>query len=172
MIVASTTGFAIARGTSIGNKDYEFYLTIAALPITILFLVLAAMFTRREKRVVMWGVVGILFAALAYFVFKLIRMWQPIYEQNYKPARRSLTTFGETPRAYIGVFANPACPAVITIMLIILTIGNAIACILNFDKGLKPHITKRKVSDEEDKDGMTEMSNHVSQPMPSRMTID
>ena len=60
----------------------------------------------------------------------------------------------------------------ITIMLICLTIANAITCILNFDKGLKPHITKRKMSDDEDKDGMTEMSTHVSQPMPSRMTID
>jgi hypothetical protein len=42
----------------------------------------------------MWGVVVVFFAALAYFVFKLVRMWQKDYEQNYKPARRSLTTFG------------------------------------------------------------------------------
>jgi len=61
---------------------------------------------------------------------------------------------------------------VITILLIILTIINAIACIMNFDKGLKPHITKRKVTDEEDKISMTEMSTRMSQPMPSRMTID
>jgi len=62
--------------------------------------------------------------------------------------------------------------AVITILLIVFTIGNAIACIMNFDKGLKPHITKRKMPDEEDKHSMTDMSNPVSQPVPSRMTID
>jgi len=42
----------------------------------------------------MWGVVFILFAALAYFIFKLVRMWTKTYEETYKPARRSLTTFG------------------------------------------------------------------------------
>lgn len=40
-------------------------------------------------------VVGVLFAALAYFIFKLVRMYQSPYDANYKPARRSLTTFGK-----------------------------------------------------------------------------
>lgn len=64
--------------------------------------------------------------------------------------------------------------AVITILLIILTICNAIACMMNFDKGLKPHITKRKVNDDDDKNSMTlEMTHpHAAQPVPSRMTID
>lgn len=60
--------------------------------------------------------------------------------------------------------------AVITIILIILTIANAIVCMINFDKGLKPHITKRKMVDEEEKNSI-EMS-HAAHPMPSRMTID
>lgn len=154
VIVASTTGYK-TRDFINSDKDYEFYVTIAALPITIAFLTLAAWCTRREKKVAMWVVVGVFFSALAYFIFKLVRMYQPRFEQSYKPARRSLTTF-----------------ALITILLIILTIGNAITCILNFDKGLKPHITKRKMVDEEDKHSMTEMTNHVSQPAPSRMTID
>ena len=94
VIVASTTGFATSPSDTVGGKDYEFYVTIAVLPITILFLLLAAWCTRREKRISMWCVVGIFLAALAYFIFKLVRMWQPAYEQNYKPARRSLTTFG------------------------------------------------------------------------------
>ena len=86
------------RNTKVGNRDYEFYVTIAALPITIAFLVMAAWCTRREKRAIMWGVVGVFFAGLAYFVFKLVRMWTPGYENYYKPARRSLTTFGESVR--------------------------------------------------------------------------
>lgn len=97
VIVASTTGFAAKRDDTVGGKDYEFYVTIAFLPITILFLLLAAWCTRREKRVSMWCVVGVFFAALAYFIFKLVRMWQPKHEEDYKPARRSLTTFGAPP---------------------------------------------------------------------------
>ncbi|KAH0606658.1 uncharacterized protein H6S33_003492 [Morchella sextelata] len=154
VIVASTTSYVTKqiKGT---NKDYEFYVTIVVLPLTIAFLILAAWCTRREKKLAMGGVVVIFFAALAYFIFKLVRMYQSPYDDSYKPARRSLTTF-----------------AVITIILIILTIANAIACMINFDKGLKPHITRRKMSDEEEKHSMTEMSNHATHTMPSRMTID
>lgn len=75
--------------------------------------------------------------------------------QTYIPVRKSLTTF-----------------AVITVILIILTIGLAISCMLNFNKGLKPHIVNRKVESEEEKGYMTEMPNLAHGPMPSRMTID
>ncbi|KAL0633590.1 hypothetical protein Q9L58_007480 [Maublancomyces gigas] len=154
VIVASTPGY-VTQSVAGTGRDYEFYLTIAVLPLTIAFLVLAAWCTRGEKKIAMGFVVGILFAALAYFIFKLIRMYQFPYDASYKPARRSLTTF-----------------AVITIILIILTIANAIACMVNFNKGLKPHITRRKPADEEEKHSMTEMSNHAAHPMPSRMVID
>ncbi|CUS12058.1 unnamed protein product [Tuber aestivum] len=157
VIVASTTGYLEIGGSTFGNtnKDYEFFLTIAVLPLTIAFLVLAAWCTRREKKIPMVFIIIIFFAALAYFVFKLVRMYHGRFVESYKPARRSLTTF-----------------AVITLILIILTIANAIACVMNFNKGLKPHITRRKMTDEEEKHSMTEMTNHAAQPMPSRMTID
>jgi hypothetical protein len=175
VIVASTTGFAKDQNALIRGKDYEFYVTIAALPVTIAFLATAAWCTRRELKVAMSGVVLIFHAALAYFIFKLVRMWQPNYEQTYKPARRSLTTFGMCICSCMAEMMNLELTrgvAVITILLILMTIGNAIACIMNFDKGLKPHITKKKIADEEDKNSMTEMSNHATQPVPSRMTID
>lgn len=70
------------------------------------------------------------FCALAYFIFKLFRIYEkPHYYELYKPARKPLTTF-----------------AVITIILIICTIVNAILCTLNFGRGLKPHIVARKVN--------------------------
>jgi len=155
VIVASTKGF---QTTTVGNtnKDYEFFLTIAVLPLTVLFLLLAAWCTRREIKWAMCCVVVIFFGAMAYFLFKLVRMYQPNYEQSYIPARKPLTTF-----------------AVITLLLIIATIINAITCIMNFDKGLKPHInSKGKYSDDDDKHSMNELSNHAAQPVPSRMTID
>lgn len=87
------------------GKDYEFYLTIAVLPLTIAFLILAAWSTRREKKLAMGAVVIIFFAALAYFLFKLVRMYQPAYQQSYITARRSLTTFGKSgPKAVWVVF--------------------------------------------------------------------
>ena len=83
----------------------------------------------------------------------------------YLPARKSLTTF-----------------AVITVMLIILTIINACVCTHNFNKGLKPHIARRKVDNRdnfgqnyqgnEQGNGQHEMPDYKHGPVPSRMLID
>ena len=83
-------------------------------------------------------------------------MYQPSHLKPYLPARKELTTF-----------------AVITILLIVATILNAILCTNNFNRGLKPHITTRKLEDADEKAGMTEMSGNVSMGgAAGRMTID
>lgn len=75
--------------------------------------------------------------------------------KGYRPVRNSLTTF-----------------AVITIILILLTIVNACICTANFGQGLKDVIAGRKLDVEEPKNSL-EMPNlaHGSVPQ-SRMTID
>lgn len=81
------------------------------------------------------------FAGLAYFLFKLVRMYDssPAREEDYRPARKSLTTF-----------------AVITVILLIVTITYACLCMYNFGKGLKTlvasgrkHIGRRRAGSEE-----------------------
>ncbi|KAI9682227.1 MAG: hypothetical protein M1817_000281 [Caeruleum heppii] len=136
--------------------DPEFGLTIAAIPVTILILILAAVWTRRENIVGMIIIIALYFAALAYFLFKLIRIYQPDFQPPYRAARRSLTTFG-----------------VITVILIVVTIVNAVVCTMNFGQGLKPHIARRKMTDAED-EKIIEMPNQSNAhgPVPSRMTID
>jgi hypothetical protein len=139
-----------------GLADAEFGLTIAAIPITILILFMAAFWTRRENKFGMIVTIFLFFCGLAYFIFKLARMYQPSHELNYLPVRKSLTSF-----------------AVITIILIVLTIINACVCTANFGKGLKPHIMKRKIGAEEEKvDNMTELPDLKHAPVSSRMTID
>lgn len=96
------------------------------------------------------------FCGLAYFVFKLVRMYQFPYSEEYKPVRKNLTSF-----------------AVITLILIVLTIVNAIMCSINFNKGLKQHVSKRKILSEEDKVDQIDLSESHHGPGPSnRMTID
>lgn len=137
------------------SNDIEFQLTIVVIPLTIIFLLTAAWATRREITWLMTIVVIVFHGSMAYFLFKLVRMYSDESRQaQYLPARRSLTSF-----------------AVITLLLITITIINAITCMLNFNKGLKPHITKRKFANEEEKHGMTEL-NVSAHPVPSRMTID
>lgn len=82
---------------------------------------------------------------------------------DYLPARHSLTTF-----------------AVITVLLLIVTIAVSFICMRNFGKGLKPHIQRRKVQSPEDnyKTYTPYAGNDFAQqphpmgPVSSRMTID
>ncbi|KAL2007851.1 hypothetical protein VTN00DRAFT_7833 [Thermoascus crustaceus] len=136
-----------------GKTDVEFALTLAAIPVTIIILLFAAYFTRRENTFGMIIIILLYFGALAYFLFKLVRMYQPEKYREYLPARRSLTFF-----------------AIITLVLIIMTIVNACMCTHNFHKGLRPHICKKRVDPEEK---TTELSSNMpGGPMPTRMMID
>ncbi|KAI9043067.1 uncharacterized protein KD926_004570 [Aspergillus affinis] len=136
------------------RADIEFGLTLAAVPVTILILVCAAVFVRRESTFGMIVIILLYFAAMAYFLFKLVRMYAPGTYLMYLPARRSLTFF-----------------AVITLVLIVMTIVNASMCMHNFHKGLKPHINKKKERKEAEK-STTELSSNITGQVPNRMMID
>ncbi|PGH14219.1 hypothetical protein AJ79_03192 [Helicocarpus griseus UAMH5409] len=139
------------------KKATEYILTIIAIPVTILILLGAAWSTRRENILGMIITILLYHGGLAYFLFKLVRMYTPPRMHSYKAARTSLTFF-----------------TVVTIVLIIMTIINACICTHNFNKGLKPHIATRKViSDDEKANNTTELSSNMHQgPLPTRMTID
>ncbi|PHH82436.1 hypothetical protein CDD82_6013 [Ophiocordyceps australis] len=148
-------GFIIQFVVIVAQKsDPEFALTIATIPITIIILLLAAYFTRRESK---WGMIAVIvlyFGGLTYFIFKLVRIYDPKTRDEYMAVRKSLTAF-----------------AVITILLIILTIVNAIICMRNFNNGLKMHLQSPRR--EEEKPDMHSISLHDVKPqLPSRMTID
>ena len=136
------------------TSDPEFALTIATIPITIVILLAAAFFTRRENKPGMICIIILYLGGLSYFVFKLVRIYQPSHASSYLAVRKSLTAF-----------------AVITILLIILTIVNAIVCMRNFGNGLKAHLlAPRRV---EEKPDVTSINLHDVKPqLPSRMTID
>jgi hypothetical protein len=138
-----------------GLSKPEMALHIVAIPVTIAILLCAAFFTQRENRVGVCLVILLYFGGLAYFFFKLVRIYQPGYSQNYDAVRRSLTAF-----------------AVLTILLIILTIINAFICMSNFGAGLKSHLLRPKgVDPEKEDDNSYQLSDHKPS-LPTRMTID
>ncbi|KAJ2987190.1 hypothetical protein NUW58_g4642 [Xylaria curta] len=149
-------GFTIQFLVVVGGRSVvEFGLTAAAIPVTIAILLCAAWSTRREWKTGMW-LVGILYVGgLTYFIYKLARIYDPNQAKAYMPVRKSLTAF-----------------AVLTIVLIILTIINALVCLFNFGHGLKQHLLKPS-QQEIDKDQASYSMHDVKQPQqPSRMTID
>ncbi|GKT64468.1 hypothetical protein ColTof4_06860 [Colletotrichum tofieldiae] len=137
------------------KTDTEFGLTIAAVPITIAILLLAAWFTRIENKVGMGTVIVLYLGGLTYFLYKLVRIYQPHTEQQYRAVRKSLTAF-----------------AVITILLIICTIINCIICMRNFGAGLKNHLRKPSRDIEKNPDLNSINLQDVKPQIASRMTID
>jgi hypothetical protein len=149
-------GFTVQFIVIVVDKvDPEFGFTIAAIPITIIILLAAAYFTRKEHRVGQVVVILIYHVALAYFIFKLVRIYQPSHREFYRAIRRSMTAF-----------------AVVTIVLILLTITNAIICMRNFGAGLKAHLVSPNRLDLEKQDAHSVSLHDVKPQMPSRMTID
>ncbi|KAJ5084818.1 hypothetical protein NUU61_009397 [Penicillium alfredii] len=144
-----TVQFLVVFSTKL---DAEFALTVAAVPVTILILACAALFVRREFLLGMIAIILLFFAAMAYFCFKLFRIYAPATRPDYLPAQTSMTFF-----------------AIITLILIVITIINACMCMHNFNRGLKPHINKKKTPEEEK---TTELSSNIGSQVPSRMMID
>ncbi|KAF2868724.1 hypothetical protein BDV95DRAFT_121592 [Massariosphaeria phaeospora] len=142
----------------VDNTDkVEVGLTSAALIITFILLFCAAWWVRAESFAGMIVIIIVYFIALAYFLFKLVRMYAADAARllDYKPARKSLTSF-----------------AVLTILLLLVTIVVACMCTHNFNKGLKPHVNNKTLGSNESKQYNTEMPS-LSGPAPSnRMEID
>jgi len=144
-----TVQFVVVVG---GYGRAEYYLTIAAMPITILILLGAAWSTRHENKIGTLAIIVLFFGGLAYFIFKLFRIYQRA--QQYMPVRKSLTAF-----------------AVLAILLLLCTIANAFYCMNNYGCGLKTHLLRKTTVQEKSDDGSVDM-HHLKPTAPSRMTID
>lgn len=144
-----TVQFVVVVG---GYGKVEYYLTIAAIPITVLILLAAAYLVRHENKLGTLGIITLYFGGLAYFIFKLFRIYQ--HAQQYMPVRKSLTAF-----------------AVLAILLIICTIVNAFYCMNNYGAGLKAHLLRKNSVQEKSEDGSVDM-HHLKPTAPTRMTID
>ncbi|KAH6692599.1 hypothetical protein F5X68DRAFT_273813 [Plectosphaerella plurivora] len=148
-------GFTVQFLVIVGDIEVvEYALTAAAIPVTIGILMSAAYFTRREIKPGVIVVIILYIGGLSYFVFKLVRIYQPYYSTFYIAVRKSLTAF-----------------TVVTILLIVLTIINAIVCMRNFGNGLKEHLNKKKTV-EKNTDLNSVSLQDVKPQMASRMTID
>lgn len=108
--------------------DPEFGLTVAVIPITILGLLFTSWALRNEK---MWGMsvtLAYFVCAMAYFLFKLTRMYTGPKSSFYGNAKRPLAVF-----------------AILTLALLVMSIVNAGICMRNFNCGLKNYVRQRRV---------------------------
>lgn len=109
------------------HHDVEFALTITVIPITIIVLWLAAYSARKESLVGMIIMIIIYLAGMAYFIFKLVRIYEPSQAYKYLSVRKTLTVF-----------------AVLTIIFLVATIIAGTICTINFGKGLRKIVEDTK----------------------------
>lgn len=137
------------------DKSWEYYVTYAALPLSIVLLIEGHLAARHENRWMMATFMSGCVGALVYFVYKLVKVMLYRTTAQFFLIWRTLTIF-----------------SVIAIILLLATFVMAFVVISNFGRGLKAQMDKNK-------SGPTAHSRwgsqHVNRSMsvnPNRMSID
>ncbi|KAI0307566.1 hypothetical protein B0F90DRAFT_1944658 [Multifurca ochricompacta] len=132
------------------RHSWEFYITCAALPLSIILLVEGHLAARYENKWMMASFLSGCVGAMIYFSYKFIKVVVKKDTPEFAPVWESLTTF-----------------AVIAIILLLITFIYAWMVMRNFGRGLKDQISRNQASSG---------TNHRAYPSlsvrPNRMSID
>ncbi|TCD70065.1 hypothetical protein EIP91_005046 [Steccherinum ochraceum] len=137
----------------LNHGDAEYYLTCAALPISILVLVEGHLAARYESKWMMLTFMGGCAAAMVYFTYKLVKVLRFRLDETY-----------------ILVWKTMTCFSVLAILLLIATVVFTFLVMRNFGRGLKTQMQKNKTGLQRGKS-----QYHHTGPMathPNRMSID
>jgi len=152
-------GFSVQfLGLVLNHSDFEFGLTIAALPLSMLLLLEGHLAARYESKWMMWSFLMGLVAGFAYFSYKLATTLIRRHEPAFKPVVKSLSIFTG-----------------ISMVLLVTTFVYAVFVMMNFDRGLKVQLEKSKQNKKHrrttthipDGNGGQSISTH-----PHRMSIE
>ncbi|RDW72951.1 hypothetical protein BP6252_06858 [Coleophoma cylindrospora] len=140
-------GFLVQNAVVVaGSTATENWPVVVTVMYTVIVLVASSWFMKRENklataillvcevislvsRVADFSYQGLQLVLLGYFIFRCTNMFTS--NSYYLPVRKILTYF-----------------AVITVLLGAITLGVGITCMLNFNKGLKPHVSSNRLAEE------------------------
>ncbi|KAF7778739.1 hypothetical protein Agabi119p4_3084 [Agaricus bisporus var. burnettii] len=97
----------------------EFGVTVAAIPVVLVLLVLCGIAVQREIKTIMSISLVLMLAAESYFIYKLVRFYQPSSRDEYETTRATLTVF-----------------TIVAFLLLLATFAVGIRCFSDFDRGL------------------------------------
>jgi hypothetical protein len=132
------------------HNDWEYYLTCAALPLSILLLVEGHLAARHENKWMMFTFMSGCAGALVYFIYKLVKVIIYKDTDQFSSIYKTLTTF-----------------SVIAIALLLVTFVFAITVVANFGRGLKDTLGKTKP-----RPGAPHPHNRAASTHINRMSID
>ncbi|KAF8845390.1 hypothetical protein BDN67DRAFT_987093 [Paxillus ammoniavirescens] len=134
------------------QDDWEYYVTWAALPLSVVLLVEGHLAARHENKWMMATFMSGCIGALVYFVYKTYKLLK-YRETDYALVWHSLTTF-----------------SAIAIFLLLVTIVFTIIVMQNFGRGLKDSIARSKSHARGD--GSQQVHRGPMSTNPNRMSID
>jgi len=145
-------GFSVQLVALVLQKgDFEFYVTIAALPFSLILLFVGHMAARHENRWMMSSFIVGCVAALVYFCYKFYRIWTQRFTPTFMDVYKSLSIF--------------SCAS---IALLVITFIWSIIVFRNFGNGLKQHMSKKGSSGQD-----VEMGSGVRKDIKrNRMSIE
>ncbi|EJF66490.1 hypothetical protein BD309DRAFT_127067 [Dichomitus squalens] len=111
----------------LSSHNAEFYLTCAALPLSIVVLIEGHLAARHENKWMMLSFMTGCGGAMVYFVYKLVKVLRFKATPTFSEVWQTLTTF-----------------SIIAIILLIITFIFALLVMSNFGRGLKAQIEKNK----------------------------
>lgn len=138
------------------HHNWEFYVTCAALPSSILLLADGILAAKYENRYMMITFMFGLGGAMTYFVYKLFKILRN--QDTIQQAAKTLAVF-----------------AIIAILLLLVTFVMAVIVLRNFGGGLKFHMAKSNESPGLQRRKTEHQLRHQSHPLgvkPNRMSID
>ncbi|KII88551.1 hypothetical protein PLICRDRAFT_41726 [Plicaturopsis crispa FD-325 SS-3] len=105
----------------LNHDSAEFGVTVAAIPVVLFLLAGCGRAVQREIKWLMSISLVLMVASMSYFVFKLVRFYEPSTENQYTTTRATLTTF-----------------TIVSFLLLLGTFGVGLRCFSDFDRGLQP----------------------------------
>jgi len=112
----------------LSNTDWEYYVTIAALPLSLVLLVEGHLAARHESKMMMLTFMSGCVGAMVYFIYKLIKVMLHIDDDPFRLVWKSLTIF-----------------SAIAIVLLLVTFVFSIIVYRNFGRGLKEALARKGV---------------------------
>jgi len=137
----------------------EFGVTVAAIPVVLTLLVLCGIAVQREIKWIMTVSLCMMLVAMSYFLFKLVRIYEPTTRDRYSTTRASLTIF--TILAFILLFA---------------TFAIGLRCFSDFNRGLREskvnEVPTRPAYSKENSAGNIEGSYNNGAALQPRISIE
>ncbi|KAJ3905812.1 hypothetical protein F5879DRAFT_709881 [Lentinula edodes] len=125
----------------LSKNSAEFGITIAAIPIVLGLLMGAALAVQREIKWLMSISLVMMLAAETYFIYKLVRFYEPSSASQYNTTRATLTVF--TIVAFLLLFGETTLIVIYSVrrQLCVCFLGTFVVglrCFSDFDRGLLP----------------------------------